>query len=249
MTQELGVATPRRVDALLSLLGTFRLEIAGTVVAVPIGAQRMLALLCLRQCMSRHQLAGSLWPDSSSKQALTNLRQVCWRLRDATAGAPVVVENGTLMELGPEVLSDVGWMSQSLLLPAGEATALSRSFLFDLTRTEAAHLLVDWDEEWLEAERERFRQTRLHVLERWAVHLAEQRDHGLALEAGLAALHTDPLRETAHRTVIRLHLLEGNVAEAQRAYARCRSLLWAELGVEPSLETRALLSSPRPAAV
>lgn len=248
MSQELAVDTtrPPQLDARLSLLGTFRLEIDGVAMALPTGAQRVLALLCLRQSMSRRQLAGSLWPESSGKQALTNLRQVCWRLHDATRGARVVIDNGALLELSPAVRSDVRWLSQALALPvelSGEGAALARCFLLDLTRTDAAQLLADWDEEWLDDERERFRQTRLHVLERWALHLAAQGDHGLALEAGLAALHTDPLRETAHRTVIRIHLIEGNVGEARRAYSRCRSILRAEVGVEPSVETRALVHS------
>lgn len=249
MSQELAVEATQapHPKARLSLLGTFRLEIEGAVVTLPTGAQRLLALLCLRQFMSRRQLAGSLWPESSTKQAMTNLRQVCWRLHDATRGARVVVDNGPLLELSSTVRSDVRWLSQALAVPvevSGEAATLSRYFLLDLTRAEAAQLLVDWDEEWLEHERERLRQTRLHVLERWALHLAEQGDHGLALEAGLAALHTDPLRETAHRTVIRIHLIEGNVGEAKRAYARCRSILLDEIGVEPSAETRTLLQGP-----
>lgn len=246
MSEELAVQTTHvpHLDARLSLLGVFRLEVEGAVVRLPTGAQRLLAILCLKQCMSRRQLAGNLWPESSTKQALTNLRQVCWRLQDATRGAAIVVDTGALLELSPAVRSDVRWLSQALSLPcelSGEDATLARFSLQDLTRTDAAQLLVDWDEEWLDDERERFRQIRLHVLERWALHLAEQGDHGLALEAGLAALHTDPLRETAHRTVIRIHLLEGNVGEAKRAYARCRSILRAEIGVEPATETTALV--------
>ena len=254
MSEELAVETTHmpHLDARLSLLGAFRLEVDGAAVALPTGAQRLLALLCLKHCMSRRQLAGSLWPESSTKQALTNLRQVCWRLHDATRGARVVVDHGALLELSPTVRSDVRWLSQAVSRPvevSGEAAPLARHFLLDLTRTDTAHLLADWDDEWLDDERERFRQIRLHVLERWALHLAEQGEHGLALEAGLAALHTDPLRETAHRTVIRIHLIEGNVGEAKRAYARCRSILRAEIGVEPSVETRGLVHRSPPSAV
>lgn len=246
MSEETAVATvPIPLDARLSLFGTFRLEIEGAVVSLPTGAQRLLAILCLKQRMSRRQLAGNLWPESSSKQALTNLRQVCWRLHDATRGAPVIVEHGALLELSSSVRSDVLYLSQALSLPVdstGEQSTFARYSLLDLTRTEAAQLLVDWDDEWLDDERERFRQMRLHVLERWALHLAEQGDHGLALEAGLAALHTDLLRETAHRTVIRIHLIEGNAGEAKRAYARCQAILQTEIGVEPSAETMQLVS-------
>jgi DNA-binding SARP family transcriptional activator len=42
------------------------------------------------------------------------------------------------------------------------------------------------------------------------------------------------LRESAHRTVVRAHLAEGNVAEALRAHAVFRDLLREELGVSPT---------------
>ena len=44
----------------------------------------------------------------------------------------------------------------------------------------------------------------------------------------------EPLRESAHRAVIRAHLAEGNRAAALRQYAQLRRLLHAELGAEPS---------------
>jgi DNA-binding SARP family transcriptional activator len=43
------------------------------------------------------------------------------------------------------------------------------------------------------------------------------------------------LRESAHRTVVRVHLAEGNVAEALRAFELFRALLTEELGVQPSV--------------
>ena len=55
-----------------------------------------------------------------------------------------------------------------------------------------------------------------------------------AFELGLAALAGEPLRESAHRALVRVHLAEGNVGEAVRQYELCRSLLREKLGVEPS---------------
>jgi len=55
-----------------------------------------------------------------------------------------------------------------------------------------------------------------------------------ALEAGLCAVAAEPLRESAHRAVVRVHLEEGNTAEAIRQYRLCRRLLKEQLGVEPS---------------
>jgi DNA-binding SARP family transcriptional activator len=50
----------------------------------------------------------------------------------------------------------------------------------------------------------------------------------------------EPLRETAHRVVIRAHAAEGNLVEAHRQYRRFEDLLQRELGVAPSADIRAL---------
>ena len=95
------------------------------------------------------------------------------------------------------------------------------------------------------AVRERLRQLRLHALEAAAAQLSALGSYGLALDAALTALRADPLRESAHRAVIRVHLAEGNVAEARRAFRQCRLLLRRELHVEPSPQTaRMVQASP-----
>jgi DNA-binding SARP family transcriptional activator len=60
-------------------------------------------------------------------------------------------------------------------------------------------------------------------------------------DAALAALRADDLRESAHRIVIKIHLAEGNLVEARRAYGTCRTLLVHALGIEPSPMTSRLL--------
>ena len=59
-------------------------------------------------------------------------------------------------------------------------------------------VLPDWYDDWIDTERERF-QIRLHALERLCERLTVERRFGEALQAGLAALRTEPLRESAHR--------------------------------------------------
>jgi DNA-binding SARP family transcriptional activator len=83
-------------------------------------------------------------------------------------------------------------------------------------------------------ERERFRQLRLHALERLCDRLTAQGRFAEATEAGLAAVAGEPLRESAHRALIRAYLAEGNPGEAVGQYERLRALLRDELGVSPS---------------
>jgi DNA-binding SARP family transcriptional activator len=89
-------------------------------------------------------------------------------------------------------------------------------------------------DEWVLTERERFRQLRLHALEALCDRLTARGRYGEAIDAGLAAVCAEPLRESGHRAVIKAHLAEGNNAEARRQYETYRKVLRDELGVEPS---------------
>ena len=65
-----------------------------------------------------------------------------------------------------------------------------------------------------------------------------------AVEAALAVVGAEPLRESARRLLIEAHLAEGNVVEACRAYHAYEDLALRELGVQPS-EGLALLIGRR----
>ena len=90
-------------------------------------------------------------------------------------------------------------------------------------------------------DRERLRQLRLHMLEQVAGHHLAAGRHGEALEAALEAMAAEPLRETPHRLVVRIHLAEGNAFEAVHAFYVYRDLLRRELRLEPSPAMSALL--------
>ena len=100
----------------------------------------------------------------------------------------------------------------------------------------AGELLPDWSDEWVLVDRERYHQLRLHALERLCQQLAASGRYGLAVEACLAALAAEPLRESAQRQLIEVYLSEGNRAEALRQYATYQRVIREEVGVEPSRE-------------
>ena len=112
--------------------------------------------------------------------------------------------------------------------------------------TEEGHLLAGdllpgWDDDWVLAERERYRQLRLHTLEDLCARRRDEARFSDALRLGLVAVQSEPLRETAHRQVIEVHLAEGNACEALRQYDAFRRLLQAELGLPPSPAMRRLV--------
>ncbi|MFC9681484.1 BTAD domain-containing putative transcriptional regulator [Streptomyces sp. NPDC056948] len=106
-------------------------------------------------------------------------------------------------------------------------------------------LLPDWDEDWVVLEREWLRRLRLQALDTLAERLTRQGRPALALEAALASIRVEPLREDPHRAVISAHLAEGNVIEALRHYEAFRHLLRTELGTEPSRQFTRMISVGR----
>lgn len=220
---------PRPIS--LQLIGSFRLTVSGADADIPLPAQRLLALLALRhRPLLRGYAAGTLWLDHSEARAAGNLRSVLWRLR--MQDLPVVeVHNGSI-ELAPMVNVDLH-----------EAVDRAQRWLAG-SETEGDHaagpaalegeVLPDWYDDWVSDERERFRQLRLHALEAMAERLAGAGRWADAVLAAMTALAADPLRESAHRAVIKVHLAEGNVAEAVRQLRRCQRLMIDEVGVPPS---------------
>lgn len=214
----------------LHLLGSFRLTIGGTEASINHPAQRLLVLLALRRNrLLRSFAAGLLWLDLSEDRAAANLRSVLWRLRSL---APIVDTRHGIVGLLPDV--DVDLYETTALAGRWLAGTESASDLEVGSPSLESELLPDWYEEWVAAERDRYRQLRVHALEAIAERLAATGRWGAAVQAALAALAADPLRESAHRTLIRIYLAEGNVAEAMRHLHRCERLLMDEFGVRPS---------------
>ena len=85
----------------------------------------------------------------------------------------------------------------------------------------------------------------LHALELLTAELSSSGRHAQAIQAALAAVRIEPLRETSHAALIRAHLAEGNRSEAMRQFSRCRELLFHELGVEPPESITSLMTIRR----
>jgi DNA-binding SARP family transcriptional activator len=199
-------------------------------VELPLAAQRLVALLALqRRPVQRIYVAGVLWTDSSETRSLANLRSTLWRLRRPACA--VVYACGTVLQLPSEVNVDVDDVSQLARRVLRRRAACSEGEIEMLLDGE---LLPDWYEDWVMMERERLRHLRLHALESLCDQLAEAGHFWSAIEVGLAAVRADPLRESAHRALIRAHLAEGNACEAVRHYRDFCRLLRRELGLSPS---------------
>ena len=227
----------------LRLLGGFRLLVNGDLVQVGRTGQRLLAVLaCRGRHATRSQIAQELWPDTTSGRAHANLRTALYRLQrtcpivvhatnthiQLVVGIHIDLEQST--RLANRVLGASGPVDSSLL-----GVALHANFHDDL--------LPDWDDEWLADHQYRYRQLRLTALETLSVLLAAAGHHGAAVQAALAAVQADSLRDSAHETLIRACLAQGNRHEAYSHYAAYRRILRDELGLDPPASIGQLLTS------
>jgi DNA-binding SARP family transcriptional activator len=105
-------------------------------------------------------------------------------------------------------------------------------------------LLPDWYDDWVLLEAEDWRQLRLHALEALAELLTAAGRYGDAAQAALTAARVDPLRESPHAALIKVHLAEQNRSEALREFKRYHDLLRAQLDIGPSPQLRQLLDPP-----
>ena len=116
-------------------------------------------------------------------------------------------------------------------------------------RILSGDLLPDWHDDWLLIERARYRDLGLQGLEALSEHWLAVGKPGRALEVALAAVSREPLRESAHRLVVRAHVSCGNWFQAIRQYRLYRHLVGTQLGLFPSghMEdlVRGLLSDER----
>lgn len=221
----------------LHLLGGFELASGGAPIALMPGAQRVLAFVALTgRPLQRGYVAGSLWTDKSDARAAANLRSVLWRLR--RPGLDVVDATATHVALSSRLRVDVREAEVAARrLLRGETTDVT----IERETWLRGDLLPDWYDDWLLIEQERYRQLRLHALEILSRAYTRSGDYGRAVDAGLAAVAAEPLRESAHRCLIEAHLAEGNRFEALRHFESYRRRLREQIGEDPSSETAALL--------
>jgi DNA-binding SARP family transcriptional activator len=202
----------------------------GTRDDLPRGGQRLVAFLCLSRRPARSAVAGQLWPDVPEKQAHGSLRSALWRVGAVAPG--LVDSTGGALSLSPDVRVDIRELCSWARRARDPRTDLDH--LAPFPPALQADLLPGWYDDWVLLERERLRQLRLHALETLAARLAEDGRHAEAVDTAYLAVLTEPLRECAHRTLVRVHLAEGNATEALRAYVRYRDLVRVELGVAPT---------------
>jgi DNA-binding SARP family transcriptional activator len=230
------------------LLGGFSLTIDDqphTGISQP-QQQSLLAYLMLQTQTPqlRRQIAFLIWPDSSEKRAYANLRRALHKLRrDCPAVDRFLASTNTTLcwERTSTFFLDV-LAYEYLVAQIHETTDHARTHELLRQALECYHgeLLPGCYDDWILLERERLKQSYIHLLHRLTDLLAGDGDHETAVQYAIQLRNTDPFREPTYRLLMTLYEALGDHAAALRVFHDCVAMLEEELGVEPSPETQAI---------
>lgn len=243
------------------LLGTFTLRHGTRSVSLASAAARaLLAYLLLHrdQPTPRAVLAGILFPDCPEPRARRALTQALWHIQrvlprlvqaDVDAihippDAPIWVDVEEFKKYSvfsiqySDLPSQPPTSNLSTTLRASLQSPISS--LRSLISLYRGDLLEGFYDDWILLERERLREIYLLALEQLTQSHKSSGRYDLALDAALKLARADPLRESAHREVMRLYFALNRPEAALKQFAACRATWNAELGLEPEPETVAL---------
>lgn len=185
--------------------------------------------------LSRDAVAFALWPDDIESDARANLRRHLFYLTNDVLPAPppkttwIVADKRT-----------IGWNPAA---PAWcdvrefERLAAEQGSAAQAVALYRGDLLEGFDDEWLEAPRERLRELQVRLLLELIAGSRASGAHAAGIGYARQLLAIDPWREDGIRALIELRNANGDRAGALATYRDFVKKLEAEMGVAPMPET------------
>jgi DNA-binding SARP family transcriptional activator len=203
----------------------------------------LLALAVESQAVTRDRLVDRLWPDLQDESAYNALKMCVHRSRQQL-GAPgaIIVSRGGYA-LAPEIDVDLVWLQRALermrrdMLPATDLTRLEETFARLVRGRPAA--FANW--EWFEQVEQTLDAATHEVGAYIAARALREHDHVRALGIAQALTKLDPLDESARHIAISAHIAADDRSAAILDYRGYKTLLRAELDVEPSAGLKRLI--------
>jgi TolB-like protein/DNA-binding SARP family transcriptional activator len=191
----------------------------------------------------RERLMSLLWSDRGEKQARQSLNDALRSIRHlSNDGVPTLIDSDAEQVTlhGAALDTDIG---QFQVLadddPASAVALYEGPFLDGLSVPDPAF------DEWVRATRSELQDRACRVLGNVADVAAASGDLEAAIDFAKRLLSFDPLREDAHRRLMRLLHDSGDRTAALRQYRTCAELLEKELQIEPDEATKALFQKIR----
>ncbi|WP_240138492.1 AfsR/SARP family transcriptional regulator [Streptomyces sp. MUM 178J] len=235
-----------------SVLGAVRVRRDGAPVAVGSPQQQaLLVALALRpdRVIATHELIASVWGEEPPGSALASLRTYVWRLRNALeeqAASPALLlsqRDGYRLAISPLAV-DVH-RAERLAADAARASGEGDDDACGRLLNEAVALwqgapLAGVPGPFAEQYRVRCEELRLSLLEDLFECDLRAGRYAALIPSLTVYTHEQPLRERPYGFLMRALVARGRQADALAVYGRARSVLAAELGIDPGPELAAL---------
>lgn len=238
------------------LLGPFQVRL-GKRLVTEMRSDKVRALLAYLaveadQPHRREKLAGLLWPGYPEGSARASLRRALADMRvaieDEGASPPYMQITRQTIQFNRASTAwvDVSSFNTLARVPqvVDEKTIQDWEAAVDLYRGDFmdGFSLADSPafDEWVLLNREHEKRRLLETLGRLVDAFEARGEYTRGLAYAWRSVEFDPLRENAHRGLMRLLTLQGEREAALAQFAHFRQVLASELGVEPALETRRL---------
>ena len=172
------------------------------------------------------------------------LRAVLARIAPLTRAVLLVSSGG--VGLDPQCPVDyrsARALADHVLDSAAETTTATAGETRSTIAVLCLELLPDFYDDWALEEAEEWRLVRAETLESLVASLSRDARPSLAMHAAQSAIRNEPLRETAHVALVRLHIAAGNHGEALRAFGRFSATLSEAVDVGPSDVFRELIDA------
>jgi DNA-binding SARP family transcriptional activator len=229
----------QRDEITIGVVGRFSLVCNGTELAVPPSAQRPLAFLATaKRSVSRMTMAGRIWPDNRTSDALEKLRKAVWRVNTLTPD-PVLLNLTTIQVVRHASIDLHEAREAAWQLFDGESArrAVSCADLFE------EDILIDWDDDWLAEHRQQYHVLRLHALEHLAQKFVASRKLIDAERMCLSVVRDDPFRESARLLLAKIYLMQKQPVRAIHGLNEYETMMESQWGLKVSRELRAAIDS------
>lgn len=209
-------------------------------------SREMFYFLLFEGAQNREQISLAFWPDHSARRVRSNFHTTLYRARQALGENAIRYLDGFYcldpdLDLWCDAIEMETLVQQARLLPLRDARTE------DLWRRAVAlfrgDFLPSWSAGWTVLHRERLQETYLEALIGLGQCTDARGEHREALQVFRRALDIDPFREDIHRAILTTYANRGEKQQILDHLTKLQTLLFDELGIEPSSETMELAAA------
>lgn len=200
----------------------------------------------------RERLIDLFWLDGNLNGARAAFNTAIWRVRKileigskgaaaqlVTAGSEVILERGASVQVDTHLLEGA-FNRMRTQCDKAPLSFTDTPGIVAAVESYGGPFLDGLDGDWILQERERLHCVFVRVCLRLMCCAASNGQYEQAIDFGRRILARDALRESIQRDVMLLLVLNGQRAEALRAYERLAALMRSELNIQPMPETKRL---------